>query len=277
MGVGPPGEGGRSLNRPRVSISTAFDYAVPIETQIPLVAEAGFSHLSLGGDTDHSGYLSEAGRGRLKALLSQGGLSVDTIHGPRADLTDSVERLTAVARAAAGLEVPVVVTHPGPFEFDEPQMPGHLDEVLRVCQELAPVAAETGVVFAFENMLPGPADVLLQRLLAHLDPRYFGFCYDSSHDQIDGPRPFDLLDALRERVVTVHLSDRVREFVDHVPPGDGFIDWPALVATLRPTPFTGPLLFEVMVTHSSEKAARPFLHRAYERACYVDSLLRGDT
>lgn len=264
------------MNRPPVSISTAFDYAVPIETQIPLVAEAGFSHLSLGGNADHSGYLSETGRGRLKVLLSQAGLSVDTIHGPRADLPDSVARLTAVAKAAADLESPVVVTHPGPFELDGSQLPGHLDEVLRVCQELEPVAAETAIVFAFENMLPGPADELLQRLLAHLDPRHFGFCYDSSHDQIDGPRPFDLLDALKERVVAVHLSDRVREFVDHVPPGDGFIDWPALVAALRPTPFTGPLLFEVMVTHSSEREARPFLHRAYERACYVHSLVRGD-
>ena len=35
------------MNKPAISISTAFNYAIPLEQQMPLVAEAGFSHVSL--------------------------------------------------------------------------------------------------------------------------------------------------------------------------------------------------------------------------------------
>jgi sugar phosphate isomerase/epimerase len=261
--------------RPRVSISTTFDYSVPIERQIRLVAEAGFSHLSLGGDAEHSGYLSEAGHGRLNTWLSEAGLEIDTIHGPRAGLADSLANLTAAAVAAADLGAPVVVTHPAPFEFEASELPRYLAAALDTCRALEPVARETGIVFAIENMLPGPADELVRRLLAQLDPRYFGFCYDSSHDQIDGTRQFALLDSLKDRLVAVHLSDRIREFVDHVSPGEGFIDWPALTRALRPASFTAPLLFEVMVMHSAEKDTVPFLGNAYWRACWVRELLYG--
>ena len=248
---------------------------MPIEEQIPLITEAGFSHVSLGGGEAHSGFLSSAGRKRLRSLSSQFDLPIDTVHGPQADLLDSAEHLTRVARAAAELGVPVVVTHAGPFTLDESEFPARLEAVLRTCEKLASVAQETGIVFALENVMPGPATDLVCCALRHLDPQHFGFCYDSSHEQIDGPRPFDLLGTLRDRVVAVRLSDRVRAFVDHVPPGEGFVDWAALVAALRATSFAGPLLFEVMVTHALEKETRPFLRVAYERAYHVHSLLRG--
>jgi hypothetical protein len=34
--------------RRRLSVATSFDYGVPIEEQVPLIAAAGFTHLSLG-------------------------------------------------------------------------------------------------------------------------------------------------------------------------------------------------------------------------------------
>lgn len=125
----------------------------------------------------------------IKALLQQHLLAIDTIHGPRADKQDSVKQLTAVAHAAVDLDVPVVVMHAGPFDFDQAARPAYLDIVLQTCASLEPVARETGVVFALENVLPGPATELVELALAQLSPHYFGFCYDSSYDQIGGPRP----------------------------------------------------------------------------------------
>jgi hypothetical protein len=43
------------------------------------------------------------------------------------------------------------------------------------------------VTFALENVMLGPATTLVQTVLPHLPPASFGFCYDSAHDQIDGP------------------------------------------------------------------------------------------
>jgi len=252
-----------------LSISTSFDYEVPIEAQLSLIAEAGFTHVSLGGQEAHSGYLATTSRVRLKELLRRHSLRIDTIHGPRADQPDGVAVLSATIEAAVDLSAPVVVVHGGPFDFKAAELPSRLEALLRTCEALEPVLAATGIVVALENVLPGPATELVRRALPQLDPQHFGFCYDSSHDQIGGPRPFDLLAELRDRVVTVHLSDRIADFVDHVIPGDGFIDWSTLTARLRESRFAGPLLLEVAVTHSAQKETWPFLKLAYERGCQL--------
>jgi sugar phosphate isomerase/epimerase len=262
------------MNQPQISIATFFDYALPIEEQIPLVAEAGFSHLSLGGKESHSNYLSAAGRQRLKGLLKQNNILVDTIHGPQADKPDSAERLTAYAVAAAELSAPVVVMHASSWDFTAEELPERLEAVLKTCSVLERVAEDTGVLFAIENVMPGPATDVVSQALNKLNPKYFGFCYDSSHDQIGGPKPFDLLESLKERLIAVHLSDRIREFVDHVPPGEGFIDWDSLTAALRATPFKGPLLFEIATENSVEKDPKRFLKIAYKRACQVEAMIR---
>jgi sugar phosphate isomerase/epimerase len=265
----------KSVRLRPLSISTAFDYEIPIDVQIPLIAEAGFTHISLGEKEAHSGYLSQARRDDLKGLLDQQSIRIDTIHGPRADQPGSIELFSAVAEAAEDLSASIVVVHGGPFGFPEAELPARLDALLRTCEALQPVAQITGVIFALENVLPGPATDLVRQALPSLHPKHFGFCYDSSHDQIGGPKPFDLLAELKDRVVAVHLSDRIREFVDHVLPGEGFIDWRTLCKLLRVTRLAGPLLLEVMVTHSVEKQPDRFLKLAYERGCGLYDLM-GD-
>jgi len=264
------------MKKPSLSISTCFNYDVPIEEQIPAIAEAGFTHLSLGENAEHSGYLTQAGQRRLKTLLQQYGLSIDTIHGPHLDSPDSLEQLAAVTRAALELGAPVVVVHPGPFDFPTSELPVRLEAVLSTCTRFEHLGGESGVRFAIENVQPGPATQLALETLRHLNPQYFGACYDSSHEQIGGPRPFDYLSAFKDRLFTVHLSDRIREFVDHVPPGEGFIDWQALTSVLRSSNFKGPWLFEVMVKHASQRETRAFLARAYHQASWVSAMIEGE-
>ncbi|MDP9469853.1 MAG: sugar phosphate isomerase/epimerase [Chloroflexota bacterium] len=155
------------------------------------------------------------------------------------------------------------------------QLPRRLNVVRSACTALEPLLEQTGVVLAVENVLPGPATELVRLLLPDVDPQHFGFCYDSSHDQIGGPRPFGLLADLRDRVHAVHLSDRVREFVDHVPPGEGFIDWPALCQVLRTSSLSGPLLFEVMTLHAAEKDPASLLPQVYARAVDLHRQIYG--
>jgi sugar phosphate isomerase/epimerase len=262
------------MTRPAISISTTFNYDIPIDEQIAHIAQAGFSHVSLGANADHSGYLSASGRKRLKALVQQNGLSIDTVHGPRMDLPDSVPQLTALIEAADDLGAPVVVVHAGPFAFDEAELPTRLKAVLQTGRTVEPVARNRGIKVALENVLPGPATQLVKTALDTLDPTCFGFCYDSAHDQIGGPKPLDLLASMGNKVFAVHFSDRVADFVDHLPPGEGWIDWERMAATLRSTVFTGPLLFEVMITHASQQETRAFLELVYHQACRMYHLFK---
>jgi sugar phosphate isomerase/epimerase len=264
------------MNR-RLSISTSLDYALPIEAQVPLIAEAGFTHLSLGENADHSGYPDPHRRRHLRQLVAAHGLHFDTLHGPPLDGERS-EHLAIAIAAAADLGAPVVVAHAGPFDFPAAELPVRLETIRRRSAEVTPLLEQTGTVLALENVMPGPATDLVRLALAELDSRCFGFCYDSAHDQIDGPRPFTLLHGFGDRLKAVHLSDRVREFVDHVPPGDGCIDWGTLSAAMRATPFAGPLLFEVMVLHATEQDPTRLLRRTYDRgSALYDQIFAGRT
>jgi len=250
------------MTEEQISISTCFAYDIPIEEQIPLISEAGFTHISLGQNRSHFDYMLKENRRKLLKHLNKYYLRIDTIHGPEAD-TVGVDELTSIAEAAIALEVPVVVLHPGPFDFDKDQLDLRLSELRRTCKQIGDISRQTGVTFALENVMPGPATELVKGIILENDIGNIGFCYDSSHDQIGGPHSFDLLLELRDRLKAVHLSDRVKEFVDHVIPGEGFIHWDILCSILRASKLAFPLLLEVMITNSSEKDPVRFLDLAF--------------
>jgi sugar phosphate isomerase/epimerase len=255
----------RGIDPPSVSIATSFDYAVPLDVQLPLIATAGFTHFSLGADASHSNYLTAAGQRHLRALASQHGLAVDTIHGPRTDRPDGPAESARAVTAAGELSVPILVVHGGPFDFPEAELADRLDQLVRTCENLVPVLASSHVRLALENVLPGPATELIRRALEALDPQWFGFCYDSSDDQIGGPHSMHLLAQLRDRLIAVQLSDRIRDFVDHVIPGEGFIHFQEVCAELAHAQYDRPLLLEVSTTHSAVKEPREFLRIAYRQ------------
>ncbi len=249
-----------------LSISTCFDYSIPIESQIPLIAKAGFTHISLGNNRSHFDYLSKDARQRLTELLSRYSLKIDTIHGPDAD-NASIGEFVGIAEASVELKASVVVLHGSSFDFSEDELDFRFMELKKVCREIGVISQNTGITFALENLMPGPATELVRMTLLEINSKYIGFCYDSSHDQIEGPHSFELLQELKRKLVAVHLSDRVKEFVDHVIPWEGFIDWDELCRILKGSNVKFPLLLEVMTMHSTEKDPVKFLNLAYERGC----------
>jgi sugar phosphate isomerase/epimerase len=250
----------------QTSIATSFQYKIPIERQLSLIAETGFSHLSLGALTEHSGYPEADRRKELKARMADLGLAMDTIHARALHHAGAVEQVSATLEAAAELGARVVVAHAGPFHCGAEGFDERLALVVSVCNALAPIVRATGIPIALENVMPGAATDLVRRALGELDKVLFGLCYDSSHDQIDGPRPFDLIDEFRGRLFAVHLSDRIRAHVDHVLPGEGFIAWPEMCRRLRDARYTGTILMEVMMTHSRFLDAHDFLREAQAAA-----------
>lgn len=263
------------MDKRDISISTCFDYSIPIEQQIPLIAKAGFSYVSLGENKEHSRIMSKEGRKSLKSLLNQYSMHIDTIHGCRADATNSIELLSSMAEAAVDLNSKVIVFHPSAFEISKDEVAVKSENLFKVCNELEYVSKETGIVFAIENLHPGSATDVVRNVLPELDKTHFGFCYDSSHDQIDGPRPFDLLEKFSDRIVAVHISDRIKEFVDHVIPGEGFINWNILCKILREAHYNRPLLLELMTINSKEKEAKTFLELAYNSGCKLYDSIRS--
>ncbi len=258
-----------------ISISSCFDYSVPLAVQFEMIREAGFRFVSFGRNFDHSGILDAGRMKTIKSVLSSNRLSVDSIHGYEMDKPDSLEVNRAVVRAAAALEAPVVALHCSAFTFNPETLSDKRRDVRAKLNQYESLARESGVRFAFENVLPGVATEFMEEMLWEANPDHFGFCYDSSHDQIDGPRDFGLLKRLSGRLIAIHLSDRIQEFVDHVLPGEGFIDFSALCDVLAKAKIGFPLMMEVMTAHSSIKDPEVFLRAAKEAATDLDRRIRS--
>lgn len=260
-----------------ISISTCFDYSIPIEEQISLIAEKGFNYVTLGSEINHSRLLERNERYKLKTLLKENSLRVDTIHGCSIDAPYSIEVLSLIAEAAFDLDVRTIVVHTSSsFYIDKYEIKEKLEKLLYVCERLILIADKYNVVFALENLHPDSATEVLRIALPKLDKRYFGFCYDSSHDQIDGPRPFTLLEEFKDRLMTIHLSDRVKDFVDHVIPGEGFIDFDSICRILKSIKYNRPILLELMMLHSKEKETNRFLELAYEAGCNLFDMIHKE-
>lgn len=259
-----------------ISISTCFDYSIPLHEQLPLIKDAGFTHVSLGRRYEHSDILDASSARLLQQSLQTHGLLVDSIHGAVLDQPGALDMIRRVADAAIQLSAQVIVLHCSSFDFNPEQYDQRFKSLITMLPALEAIAKDTDIRFALENVMPGIATDLVTNVLTEANPEYIGFCYDSSHDQVDGPRPFTLLEQWKHRLLAVHLSDRVREFVDHVLPGEGFVDFEGMCKVLRCADFERPLLMEVMVTHSDFKDITTFLSSAYQRACVLYNKIHTD-
>lgn len=248
------------------SISTGFNYDIPIFEQIPMIKEAGFTHISLGKDYSHSGLLEEERLNQLYDAIINAGLKVDTIHGYDLDQPDYLEVNEKVAKAAKKLGAKTVVVHCSAFEFPDTQYEDKYAIVSKRIKNIKYIAEKNNVKFAFENVVPGLPTKLCEEMIEIGNSDYIGFCYDSSHDQIDGPRNMELLCRQNNKLTAVHLSDRIKEFVDHVIPGEGFINFDEMLPLLKQSGFDGPILMEVEMTHSKYKNIKEFLKKAHEAA-----------
>ncbi len=249
-----------------ISITTGFHYKTPINEQLKLIREAGFSHVSIGCDYEHSGILNENRLYNLKQEILKNQLQVDTVHGYDLDRDDTIEINEMIAKAATVLGAEIVVVHCSAFMFEESELEDKRKKVICVLDKLKQIAKRYKIQFAFENVVPGVPTDFCEEMIQYADCKEIGFCYDSSHDQIDGPRPMDLLKRQQSKLLALHISDRIREFVDHVIPDEGFINFDKMCELIRKSGYNRPLMLEVETTHSRYKNPEEFLKITYKKA-----------
>ncbi len=262
------------MNKSELSIATSFNYQIPIEEQIPLIAEAGFTHIMISGGDRHSGYLSKKGREKLKALLDQYSLKIDTIHGPRQEIVSTLDvckdakKLNPVIEAAKDFGVSIIVLHEfDKYKFKQDKYQEKFNELLSISKDLKALGEKEDIIFALENMHPGaPSDAVRDTILT-LDSPNIGFCYDVSHDYREGSKPLEILYALKEKTVSVHISDKTDlkdEKLEHFVPGMGFIHWDDVAKGIRETDFSGPIVLEVNMKSIPDEDPKKFLKRTYD-------------
>ena len=167
-----------------------------------------------------------------------------TVHAPFFDLNPGAldplirqatyQRLSQALSAAGKLNATLMVIHPG---FDKWRYP-NLDQVwLSLAKEffrpLLEQAAACGCRLAIENIYEAAPNTLVQ-LLDEIDSEWFGHCFDAGHWHLFGKRSMsEWLEAISPRLFHLHLHDNHGRADEHLPVGDGTIDFTPLKLHLR--------------------------------------------
>lgn len=135
---------------------------------------------------------------------------------------------------AADFNLHSYVVHPGILwrHFSEERLWAFVGESV---EQLLPAAQKRKITLALENNLPENQGYD-SRQLADFYTRYaddfLGFCFDSGHAHV-AEDVQTVLAVLGEHVVTCHLHDNNSRTDQHLPPGDGTIDWTNLMHALK--------------------------------------------
>jgi sugar phosphate isomerase/epimerase len=266
----------------RCGLSTGIAYRQPIEAVLQPIHDAGFRIIEVATPRDH---LDIADTHRLRTLAHvtrEMGLTVHSLHAPfgrEIDITDpdpafrrqSLDRLTRAADALAILSGRLYVIHPGgenhDWVWERATRLGRSAEGLTTLWERC---RERGLELVVETPLPhllgGQLDDL-DWLLRHLPTDGTGVCIDTSHTSLGGFL-FPAIDRFASRTIHVQASDNRGATDDHLPPGDGIIDWPAVQSKLAAIDYQGVFLLEL--TDSGDM--REHVARAARRAREVLAL-----
>lgn len=253
-----------------IGLSTGIGYDRPIAEVVGPIARAGFRAVEVSTAPHHLDVRDGAAVAGAAQGLRAAGLRVVSLHAPFGNDVNiaspdepqrrrSVEVMARAADALAALGGRLFVVHPGGedqrWTWDREQRLAYAGEGL---QRLWSVCRERGLVLVVESPLPhllGGAAADFDRLLRQLPPEGTGVCADTSHLSLGGG-----LDAFvarfAERLVHVQASDNRGTSDDHLPPGEGSLDWSAFVSGLRAAGYGGTFLLEVSGTGPLDERVR---------------------
>jgi sugar phosphate isomerase/epimerase len=153
------------------------------------------------------------------------------------------------AEAAAILRVRHFVIHPGP-ETSAPldhERFARMENAVGILNQAYARCRDLRIGLVLENMLPhlfaGRIRDLLW-ILGALDTVEAGICLDTGHAHL-GEDVTKVVHKLSGHLWMMHASDNHGHYDDHLPPGDGKIDWAKLLAHLSRQHFTGTIILEI--------------------------------
>jgi sugar phosphate isomerase/epimerase len=222
-------------------IQVHIPYGVLVERLDEVLAAGLNPEIFLDGDA-----LDRARPGELKEVyraLNRNGRTI-TIHGPYMDLSpggaDEKVRLTTVERyrqtfeAVKELRPMALVLHSG---YDQRRFDGDvglwLGQSEKTWPEFIKKAERLNTVIAVENIFDeGPAP--LKALMDSLNTPNFRICLDAGHLNLFSEAPMEeWFQEIGGFVAEVHVHDNRGEIDDHLPAGDGIIDFQKFFRLLK--------------------------------------------
>jgi sugar phosphate isomerase/epimerase len=242
---------------------------------LPALAASGVTTLEISTPPRHFDVWEPGQIEALAGALQQWSLRVVSIHAPFGGLLDLADpnphhRMAAVgaivtaASAVKKLGGSLVVVHPSDLERHRHDAAGRVADCARSLATLAENFRALGVTIAVESPLPhliGGHPDEFAAILDSLDDSV-RVCLDTGHTAL-GRHWRRFVEVAGARLIHVHAHDNRGHWDDHLPPGDGSIDWAEVRQTLEDAGFTGSIMLELACPPSDPES---YFRRAVEQA-----------
>ncbi len=240
------------------------------EAWIPIAVEAGAQGLEVRAEPDFAQpfTMTARERKRLRGLLCEAALNV-SLHAPLYDINPASpnpkaealawSELSACVDLAQELGAGVLVIHPGSVPAEHP--PHYREQAWRRfifgLETLGTYAQGRGVQVALENKQRGRGEDLVTTPEEHLQVLQsvpsVGACLDLGHSHTLGIDPQVYVDALGPRLLHVHLHDNQGSRDEHLPLGEGTLDWRRALSVLDASNYSGVVVLELADVASIEQ------------------------
>ncbi|MBN2335910.1 sugar phosphate isomerase/epimerase [Candidatus Bathyarchaeota archaeon] len=239
----------------KLAASTLHLLDKPLEQVFPDILSLSTRNIELADSGNHA--LNPKLVERLQELRASYGLSF-SVHAPYADTNLSADddlirewilkRIRASIRFANELEAECIVVHPGWTTATDRFMRGRAWELnLRSLKWLLRYSGDYGVDMLIENV-PEPTPYLLVSVedfeMFYEEMEYdMGMVLDVGHANLQGEVSL-FLERFGDRIRHIHVSDNDGETDQHLPIGDGGIDWEKVMRGVKGKGFTGWVVVE---------------------------------
>ena len=271
-----------------IGISTGCFYESDILDILEIVRDGGFSMIEVCSFPRHLDY-HDADKVKIAARrIKQVGIDPFSFHAPFANHIDitsldddikrkSVDELIKATEAAATLGVKHMVLHPGPEREGRPPAEEFYDHLERACESVNTVArrcGQLGMTLLLENMLPhllfGRTQDMLY-IMGAAEGHNVGTCLDTGHAHLAGDLSL-VVHKLSSHLRMVHVNDNRGDRDEHLPPGEGDVDWSYVLSQLESYSFRGALILELSGRHGTDY--QKTMAEAREARVYLNNMTR---
>ena len=240
------------MKRRIVTTTAVFDPGYPGEKAAARLAGLGFEGLDMALDYwtgAGSPFMGEGYLAWAEGLRKQAeGLGVPYTHSHAPGEAGDSPVIGRSLETAGALGARYMVLHP--IWRENGAVIEEEDRFIRVNAEALepwlPLARDCGVTILSENLLWGASKDprIIARLTEAVDSPQFGWCYDTGHANCFGIRP-EVLTECAAAPLSLHMQDnRGTGGDDHMIPGDGTVDWDALIRSLKAVGYAGDCVLE---------------------------------
>jgi sugar phosphate isomerase/epimerase len=234
----------------------------------PSAKEAGYRAVELGTPPKHFDPWQRRQVDEVREFLNGARITPISMHAPFGGLLDLAELNPRHRHAAIGgilqavsvlreLGGALVVVHPSDIPRSPEDSGKRLDASATALATLAESCGRMNVRLAIESPLPhlvGGNPEEFRWILQRVDGSA-GVCLDTSHTSLGGHWS-EFLKVAGSRLIHVHACDNRGQHDDHLAPGEGVIDWSAIVESLRGAGYDGWIVLELACPEMGDRLAR---------------------